>query len=193
VVAAGTGLGQAGLFWDGRRMRPFACEGGHTTFSPTDAVGDALLRRLRKRHQTVSWERVLSGSGLRELYLTLLEQRDQPEPEWFREAESQGGEAAAISRYGLDGTCGVCRQTLEIFARLYGEEAANLALKLMARGGVWIAGGIAPKILPVLEAGHFMDGFLRKGRMRSLLETVPVRVIVDELAPLRGAALRAAS
>ncbi len=192
VIAAGTGLGEAGMFWNGQEMVPFGCEGGHTGFSPTDELGDRLLRFLRDRYETVSWERVLSGPGLADLYRFMLAEADQSEPEWFVEAQRRGDPAPAVSAAGLSGECEVGARTLSFFARLYGEEAGNLALKLMATGGVWVGGGIAPKILPLLEGGAFMDGFLAKGRMRPLLEAMPVHVVLDDRAALFGAARRAA-
>jgi glucokinase len=192
VIAAGTGLGEAGIYGDGAAMTPFACEGGHASFSPTDEVGDRLLRFLRRRHSHVSWERVLSGPGLADLFRFTLEDAGQPEPEWFVEADLSGDPVPAISAAGLDGRCELSARTLEHFARLYGEEAGNLALKIMATGGVWVGGGIAPKIARVLESGGFVDGFLAKGRMRGLLESMPVRVVLDDRAALVGAARCAA-
>lgn len=189
VIAAGTGLGEAGIYWDGGAMLPFACEGGHTGFSPTDELGDGLLQFLRGRHGgRVSWERVLSGSGLADLYRYMLERAGKPAPDWFIEADQAGDPTPAIATAGLENRCEVCTNTLEVFARLYGEEAGNLALKIMATGGMWVGGGIAPKILPALTAGAFMEGFLAKGRMRPLLESMPVRVILDDRTALYGAA-----
>ena len=193
VIAAGTGLGEAGIYWDGERMHPFACEGGHASFSPTNRLGDKLLSFLRGSFETVSWERVLSGPGLADLYRFMLLQSGQPAPRWFVDAEGDGDPVPAIASAGLQGRCEVSKRTLDIFAFLYGEEAANLALKLGAFGGVWVGGGIAPKILPVLEGGAFMSGFLAKGRMRPLLESIPVHVVLDDRAALLGAAHRAAS
>ncbi|MDX2438488.1 MAG: glucokinase [Acidobacteriota bacterium] len=193
VIAAGTGLGEAGMFWDGSFMRPFGCEGGHTSFSPTSGLSDRLLDYLRGRYETVSWERVLSGPGLADLYRFMLAEAGQAEPEWFVEAQRRGDPTPAVSAAGLNSECEVCATTLDVFARLYGEEAGNLALKVMATGGVWIGGGIAPKILPVLERGTFLEGFLAKGRMRSLLESMPVHVILDDRAALIGAARCAAT
>ena len=188
VIAAGTGLGEAGIYWDGREMRPFGCEGGHASFAPTDELGEGLLRFIRRKYDPVSWERVLSGPGLADLYRFMLERAGRPAPEWFEEAERAGDPAAAMAGAGLEASCEVCAQTLELFARLYGEEAGNLALKLMAAGGVWVGGGIAPKILPVLAGGAFMAGFTAKGRMRPLLESMPVKVVLDDRAALLGAA-----
>ncbi len=192
VIAAGTGLGEAGIYWDGETSRPFACEGGHATFSPTDLLEDRLLHFLRDVHGHVSWERVLSGPGLADLFRFMLEEADEKEPGWFVEAERAGDPVPAISRAALDGYNETAFQTLELFAMFYGEEAANLALKLMATGGVWIGGGIAPKILPFLENGAFMEGFLAKGRMQPLLEKMPVKVILEDRAALLGAAKYAA-
>jgi glucokinase len=192
VIAAGTGLGEAGMCWNGHEMILFGCEGGHASFSPTDGLGDRLLRFLRVRHETVSWERVLSGPGLADLYRFMLAEAGQAEPEWFVEAQRSGDPTPAVSKAGLSGECEIGAKTLEVFARLYGEEAGNLALKLMARGGVWVGGGIAPKILRTLEGGAFLDGFLAKGRMRPLLESMPVHVILDDRAALIGAARCAA-
>jgi len=193
VIAAGTGLGEAGIHWDGHQMRPFACEGGHASFSPTDGLGDGLLRSLRRRHDHVSWERVLSGPGLVSIYRFLLSEEGLAEPEWFVEAVRAGDPTPEIAAAGLDKTCSVCVRTLELFARLYGEEAANLALKVMATGGVWVGGGIAPKIVPVLAGGAFMRGFLAKGRMEPLLESMPVMIVLDDRAALLGAAHCAAA
>jgi glucokinase len=193
VIAAGTGLGQAGVYFDGAVMRPFACEGGHASFSPTDESGDMLLAYLRTRFESVSWERVLSGSGLADIYRVLLDREGRELPAWFVEADRAGDPVPAVTAAGLESRCDICRSALELFARLYGAEAANLALKMMATGGVWVGGGIAPKILSVLDDGHFMTGFLEKGRMRPLLERIPVRVILDEHAALEGAAHHAAT
>jgi glucokinase len=187
VIAAGTGLGEAGLYWDGHSLRPFACEGGHTGFSPLDEVGDELLQSLRADFEWVSWERVVSGSGLVAVYRCLLHRENRTPPAWFVEADRNGDPVPMIVAAGLESRSDVCRTALEFFARVFGAEASNLALKLMATSGVWIAGGIAPKILPILAEGHFMRGFLANRRMRPMLERVPVRVVLDESAPLVGA------
>ncbi len=169
-----------------------AVRGDTPAFHPPTELGDRLLGFLRDRYETVSWERVLSGPGLADLYRFMLAEAGQSEPEWFVEAQRRGDPTPAVSAAGLSGECEVSARTLDVFARLYGEEAGNLALKLMATGGVWVGGGIAPKILPVLQGGAFMDGFLAKGRMKPLLESMPVRVVLDDRAALLGAARRAA-
>ena len=188
VIAAGTGLGEGGIYWNGSESRPFACEGGHASFSPTDELGDRLLQSLRSTHGHVSWERVLSGPGLADLFRFMVSEAGESEPEWFLEAEGAGDPVPAIAEMALEGRCEISVRTLELFARLYGEEAGNLALKVMATGGVWVGGGIAPRIRRFLEDGAFMGGFLAKGRMRPLLETMPVRIILDDGAALFGAA-----
>ena len=193
VIAAGTGLGEGGIYWNGSDARPFACEGGHASFSPTDEVGDRLLLFLRRVHGHVSWERVLSGPGLADIYRFMLAEAGRVEPDWFTEADRVGDPVPAVSEAALEGRCDISIRTLELFARLYGEEAGNLALKIMATGGVWVGGGIAPKILRFLENGAFMEGFLAKGRMRPLLETMQVRIILDDRAALFGAARYAAT
>jgi glucokinase len=193
VIAAGTGLGEGGIYWDGTLGRPFACEGGHASFSPTDALADRLLVYLRLIHGNASWERVLSGPGLADLDRFMLEETQTSTPQWFTDADNLGDPAPAITGAALERRCEVSVQTLELFARLYGEEAGNLALKVMATGGVWVGGGMAPKIRRFLEGGAFMEGFLSKGRMRPLLESMPVAIILDDRTALCGAASCAAT
>lgn len=192
VIAAGTGLGEAGLFWDGHCHHPFATEGGHASFSPGDELEMALLRHLQQRHQHVSWERVVSGMGLLSLHEFLCLYRHAAAPQWLIGEMRRGDAAAAITNAALAGRDETCVETLHRFVRLYGAEAGNLALKTMSRGGLYLGGGIAPKILPLLQDGAFLDAFLSKGRMRPLLETMPVKVILNDRAALLGAALRAA-
>lgn len=193
VIAAGTGLGEAGLYWDGSRHRPYATEGGHASFSPQDEVEVELLRYLQQRHGHVSWERVVSGMGLVALHDFLRIHRDLPAPQWLEQEKSKGDVAAAISKAALEGSDAICVETLDRFVRLYGAEAGNLALKTMSRGGLYVGGGIAPRILPLLQNGTFVAAFLDKGRMRPLLEAMPLRVILNDRAALYGAALAAAN
>lgn len=192
VIAAGTGLGEAGLYWDGRHHLPFACEGGHASFSPQTELDVALLQFLQKRTAHVSWERVVSGMGLLDLHDFLRGYRQHPAPDWLVEQMKSGNAAASISQAALNGSEPVCVETLNFFLRLYGAEAGNLALKLMSLGGLHIGGGIAPKILPLLKNGVFMAAFLEKGRMRPVLEKMLVRVILNDRAALYGPALRVA-
>ena len=186
IIAAGTGLGEAGLYYDGDRHRPFATEGGHTDFSPADDTEIALLQFLQRQHRHVSWERLLSGPGLVQIHAFLSHTRQQDIPDWLQQQHEEGDPAAAIaSRAGDDP---VCQDALQLFTRLYGAEAGNLALKTLATGGLYLGGGIAPKLLDQLDAGNFMDAFCAKGRMRPLLESLPVQVILNDRAALYGAA-----
>ncbi|MGC2047118.1 MAG: glucokinase, partial [Gallionella sp.] len=192
VIAAGTGLGEAGLYWDGRCHRPFATEGGHASFSPGNEMEMALLRHLQQQHQHISWERVVSGMGLLSLHEFLCTYRHAEVPQWLVEKMRNGDAAAAIAKAALSGRDDICVETLNWFVRLYGAEAGNLALKVMSRGGMYLGGGIAPKILPLLQNGAFLDAFLNKGRMRRLLQAIPVKVILNDRSALFGPALRAA-
>lgn len=187
-IAAGTGLGEAGLFWDGSRHRPFATEGGHAGFAPGDATQEALLSWLRPRFGHVSWERVLSGPGLHALYEFMRDTGRGSEPPWLREALLADDPPAVITRAALDGTSETCGRALDLFVTLYGAEAGNLGLKIMATGGVYVGGGIAPRILERLRDGRFLEAFRSKGRMRPLLEAMPVLVVLNERTPLLGAA-----
>jgi len=185
VVAAGTGLGVAGMYWDGRRHHPFACEGGHAGFAPSGDVELALLRRLEAAHGRVSWERVVSGPGLVAIHEVLAagEGRAPAAGE-----AATGDAAAAIAAAAAADQGGTSARAVRLFAGLYGAVAGDIALVMMAAGGVWLGGGIAPKMLSVLEEGGFMARFLAKGRMRPLVEAIPVRVVLKGDLALWGAA-----
>ena len=187
VISAGTGLGEAGLFWDGRRYHPFASEGGHSDFAPHTDLDLELFRTLHQRFGRVSWERVLCGSGFLNIYEFLCKYRKKPTPDWLKERMQSMDPAQAATEAGLAGECPVCEETLEVFARLYGAEAGNLALTLMAIGGVYLGGGIAPKIIKKLKLPVFLESFLNKGRMRKLLEEIPIKVIMNDRTALLGA------
>jgi glucokinase len=189
VVAAGTGLGQAGLFWDGVRHHAFATEGGHTDFAPADDLEFALLAHLKARFGRVSWERVVSGMGIANLYEFLLTHHGAEPPAWLRQAIAEGGDtAAAVAQAAADERCPLCVETMALFMRLYGREAGNMALKQMALGGVFLGGGIALKNLSAVRNGQFLEGFFEKGRMEPLMRRMPVRVILQPHTPLLGAA-----
>jgi glucokinase len=189
VIAAGTGLGEAILHWDGQQFHVIATEGGHASFAPQTDVEIALLQYLREMHGGhVSYERILSGPGLVDLYTFLRLYRGQPEPEWLAQDLQAEDPSPVISRHGLAGDDAVCIETLDWFASIYGAEASNLALKCMSVGGVLIGGGIAPQLLPVLQNGSFMRGFVTKGRFTELLRTIEVKVALNPRAPLLGAA-----
>jgi len=192
LIAAGTGLGEAGLLWDGVSHRPFASEGGHSSFAPNDCIGDELLMFLRKEHGHVSWERVLSGMGMKNLYRFFRQRSGQAEPEWLTAQLLDGDLGAVVSQAGLGAKDPVCIDALDCFTRNYGAEAGNLALKMLALGGVYIGGGIAPKILPKMQSPIFLDAFYHKGRMSPLLQSTPVYVILNDKTALQGAAWFAA-
>lgn len=176
VISAGTGLGEAGLYWDGERHHPFACEGGHADFAPRDELQAGLYRYLAAEYKHVSYERVCSGMGLVNIY---------------RYLGGSAADARKISRAAIDGTDERASAALDLMISIYGAEAGNVALTIMATGGVYLGGGIAPRILPKLSDGTFMRAFTAKGRFSSLLERIPVRVILNDKAALLGAARRA--
>ena len=189
VIAAGTGLGEAVLFWDGARYHAIASEGGHASFAARTDEEIALLRFLQAElGQHVSTERVLSGPGLYNIYRFVRETGSTPEPDWLAAQIERGDPSAAVGRAGLEGRDPACAHALELFAAIYGAEAGNLALQGVAVGGVFIGGGVAPKILPALQNGAFMAAFTDKGRFAGMLEGLEVSVALDSRTPLRGAA-----
>jgi glucokinase len=188
VIAAGTGLGEAGLYWDGQRHLPFAGEGGHASFAPSDDLQIELLRFLSHEFGHVSWERVLSGPGLFNIYRFLRDTGRGEEPDWLTHELQQQDPSAVISQAALADSSALCRQALDLFVVLYGAEAGNLALKLMATAGVYVGGGIAPKILQKLIDSTFMAAFVAKGRLKPLLQRIPVRIIMNDKVALLGAA-----
>ena len=192
LIAAGTGLGEAGLAWDGNRRRPFATEGGPADFAPADAFEDELLGFLRVKFSGhVSWERVVSGPGLAAIHEFLRHRGGEALPEWaLCPASELPGRIAAHAR---DGSDPVATEALERFFALYGAEAGNLALKLLAIGGVYLGGGIAPKLADAFADSRFVERFVAKGRMRALLEDIPVYLVLDDRAGLWGSANYAAT
>ncbi len=192
VISPGTGLGEAGLFWDGRKFHPFACEGGHADFSPRDPLQVELLDYLMADWEHVSWERVLSGPGLFNIYRFLRDTNRGEEPHWLADKMKNNDAGKVITESAMAGTSALCENTIDLFCALYGSEAGNLALKSMALGGIYLGGGIAPKILPRLKSGTFMREFTEKGRMKPLLQGISVKIILNENAALMGAAHYAA-
>ena len=188
LVSAGTGLGEAGLYADGRGgYHPFPSEGGHTDFAPRNDLELDLLRYMMGRFEHVSYERVLSGPGLHNIYQFLRDTGRGEEPAWLADQIAQGDPSAAISKSALEGTSAICVQALDIFVSIYGAEAGNLALKMLATGGVYVGGGIAPKIIRKLSSTAFMKSFTAKGRAGGLLKDFPVRVITNDKTALLGA------
>jgi len=192
VIAAGTGLGQALLCWDGGRFNPAPTEGGHVDFGPTDEREIGLLRFLRREHGRVSWERVVSGPGLHNIFRYLDEELHRPVAPALRERLHREDPSAVIGAAGLDGSCPVCSEAIDIFVRLYGAQAGNLALTAMALGGIYVGGGIVTKLLPRMTDGRFLEGFLDKEPHRALMQRMPVWILLNDKTSLLGAAYAAA-
>jgi glucokinase len=194
VIAAGTGLGEAALTYERDRYYAVASEGGHSDFAPLNDEQIELLRFLKAEFfDHVSYERVLSGPGLFNVYRFLRKRHGDKEPDWLTQKISAGDPAAAISEAALGNRDAICVDALTMFAEIYGAEASNLALKVLALGGVYLGGGIAPKILPFLTKGAFMRGFFSKGRLNAMLRQIDVRVSLNPGAALTGAAHCAAA
>ena len=193
VIAAGTGLGEASAVWNGRRRQVIPSEGGHADFAPRTETEIGLLRDLIKKYGRVSWERVLSGPGLLNIYEFLRRNQPGSEPPALRQRLKTEDPGAVITELALAAQDPVCVQTIELFISAYGAEAGNLALKFFAEGGVYLGGGIAPKILSKLKEGAFMKAFVDKGRLSDVVAAMPVRVILDTCGPLYGAAVHAFS
>jgi glucokinase len=192
VISAGTGLGEAGLYWDGKSLRPFACEGGHADFAPTDPLETEMLAWLQKQYTHVSWERVLSGHGLFDIYRFLRDSGRGEEPAWLAEELKNDDPPPVITRAALEKRAPLCEMALDLLIVLLGAEAANLALKIMATGGVYLGGGIVPRVLSKLKEPAFMRAFTNKGRMSDMLSEIPVKAILNDGAALLGAARCAA-
>lgn len=188
LISAGTGLGEAGLHWVGNYYQPFASEGGHVDFAPRNKIEIELLDYLLKIYGHVSFERVLSGPGLENIYKFLVETGRCKEPKWLRDEFRGQNPGAVISKMALERRSPICERAHDIFVSVYGAEAGNLALKLLATGGIFLGGGIAPKILPKLKERAFLEAFWSKGRMSVLLKSIPVRVITNDKTALLGAA-----
>jgi glucokinase len=189
VLAAGTGLGEALLVWDGDRFVPTATEGGHTDYAPRDDIEVELLQFLRLRFGHVSWERILSGAGLGNLYDFFRNAKGVAETaDNTQLVETAPDRPAAIAGLGIQGTSEAAVRAMALFATIYGAEAGNLALKSLAIGGVYVCGNIAAQMLPVLHQGHFRRAFADKGRFKPLMEKIPVAVVNDSSIGLAGAA-----
>jgi glucokinase len=188
LIAAGTGLGEAGLFWDGSAHRPFACEGGHTDFAPQTELEVELFLYLRKKFGHVSYERVISGPGLHQLFLFLVETGRQKWNPLVRKEMEKNDPARVISEWGRENRDPACSFALDWFISLYGAEAGNMALKFLSLGGFYVGGGIAPQILESMKKGKFHAAFIDKGRFKELLDSIPIWVVLNDNAALLGAA-----
>lgn len=189
VISAKTGLGVAGLYWDGFRHHPFACEGGHADFAPKNELQTELLVYLQKKYGRVSCERILSGPGIKHIYGFLRDSSKAEEPSWLRDQlNAASDQPALISKLALEGRAPICEQTMSVFVSVFGAEAGNCALHYMSTGGIFIGGTIAAKNEKKMRHGEFMQAFLDKGRMESILKDIPVKIIVNEDCGLLGAA-----
>lgn len=189
VISARTGLGVAGLFWDGFRHHPFACEGGHADFAPRGDLQVELLAYLQKKYGRVSCERILSGPGIRNIYDFLRDAHKADEPQWLRDQLNAAPDPPAlISQIALEDKAAICDQTLSLFVSVFGAETGNCALRYMSTGGIFIGGSIAAKIVPRMQDPVFLQSFLDKGRMEALLKDMPVKIILNDNCGLIGAA-----
>jgi len=189
LVSAGTGLGEAILVWNGKMHVPMASEGGHADYPARDEVEFELMQYLRRAlNGRVSLERVVSGLGLKNIYTFLRDEKGLEEPAWLTERMLHEDPNIAIAELGEAGTVELCVRTLDMFASAYGAEAGNLALKVLAVGGMYLGGGIAPKLLKKMKDGTFMKAFTDKGRLSDLLVHTPVRIILEPRCALMGAA-----
>ncbi|HEX4065981.1 MAG TPA: glucokinase [Acidobacteriaceae bacterium] len=189
LVSAGTGLGEGVLVWNGKTHVPMASEGGHSDFAARNRLEiDLLLYLTKKLGGRVSFERVVSGPGLTSIYCFLRDEKHMEEPAWLRDRMAEEDPNAVIGEVGESGKSELCAKTLEMFCAAYGAEAGNMVLKVLATGGMYLGGGIAPKILKTMQAGCFMQAFKDKGRLSDLLIQTPVRVILESRAALMGAA-----
>jgi glucokinase len=190
LLAAGTGLGEGFLIWNGRTHVPYPSEGGHSDFAPRNEDEIDLLRYLKQKYNgRVSFERVISGMGMTGIYEFLRDVRGMEEPVWLIEKLTEAGDPnSVITEMGLAARSELCEKTLDMFVSAYGAEAGNLALKVLSIGGLYVGGGIAPRILEKLKDGTFIKAFTDKGRLSQLLINMPVRVILDSRAALLGAA-----
>ncbi|MBI1847919.1 MAG: glucokinase, partial [Candidatus Rokubacteria bacterium] len=193
LVAAGTGLGEAVMAWDGAGHRVLPSEGGHADFAPRAELEIDVLRVLLKQFGHVSYERLLSGPGLVNIHRALREIGGATEPGWLAERMLAGDPGAAIAEAALARRDPVCVQALDLFVDVYGAEAGNIALRVLAVGGVYVGGGIAPKIRPALASGRFIAAFRDKGRLADLLGDIPVHLVLEPRAALLGAARLARS
>lgn len=187
IIAPGTGLGEAGLYWDGSALHPFATEGGHTDFSPRSVFDWEFLLYLQRQFGHVSWERVVSGPGIYQLYRFLRDEKKRGEPAWLQEKMKTGDPSAAISAGAHEG-CSICEETLRLFVQYLAIEASNLALKLKSTGGIFIGGGVTPRIWNDDLQAVFLEHFFQVGRLRPLLEAMPVHLVLNQRLALLGAA-----
>lgn len=192
VISPGTGLGEVGLYWDGAHYHPFASEGGHCDFSLRTELDLRLWKFLQKKYGHVSWERIVSGPGIVNIYEFLLEDKKISEPKSLKNKLREGNPAAAISKCAKNEDFEICKETMKLFNIYLATEAAQMALKFKALGGIFIGGGILPKIMDIVDKDLFLQHFVQSDKMNTLLEKIPVNVILNEESTLFGAAFCAA-
>jgi len=189
VISARTGLGVAGLYWDGYRHHPFACEGGHSDFAPRNALEMELLAYLQKKYGRISYERLLSGPGIKNIYDFLRDAHKADEPQWLKDQIAAAQDPpAVISQLAQEGKAAICDQTLSIFVSIYGAETGNCALNFLSTGGIFIGGSVAAKNVSKMKDPIFMESFLDKGRMVDLLKEIPVTIVLNDDSGIIGAA-----
>jgi glucokinase len=188
LISPGTGLGEAGMYWDGSNLHPFATEGGHCDFAPQTELDSEVLEYLQRNLDHVSWERLVSGPGIETIFKFYAEIKGMDIPEELREPLNQGKAGPLISERAASGECKICKHTIDLFLRYVAEESGNLILKFKATGGLFIGGGIIPDIMDQLDLDSFLYYLQNSGRMEKLLRRVPVTVILNDKAALLGAA-----
>ena len=188
IIAPGTGLGEAGLYWDGELYSPFATEGGHCDFSPRNELDMELLEYLQEKYNIVSWERLVSGPGIYDTFKFLRDIRHMHVPDWLETDLREKDPAAIISGNAIDQKVSICIKTMELFVRYLARESANLVFKMKATGGLFLGGGIPPRIIPLLEDNNYYHHYLQGDRLIELLASVPLHVISNDKAALWGAA-----
>jgi len=188
ILAPGTGLGEAGLYWNGSGYQPFATEGGHTDFSPRTALDIELYEYMSTKYEVVSWERVIAGPGIHDIYSFLIDVKKRTEGDWMRDLLEIEDPSAVISQAGLDERDPTCVETMQMYVRYLARESSNLVLKLKATGGLFLGGGIPPKITSLLQQNVFYDNFLNCDRMQHLIRKTPVKIILNNKTALLGAA-----
>ena len=188
IIAPGTGLGEAGLYWDGKYYYPFPTEGGHCDFSPRSDLDISIFHYLQAKYGIVSWEKLVAGPGIHDIYLFLRDLRRKPEPDWLTRALGEGDPSAVISGTAVEERDEVCVETMDLFVRYLARESSNLVLKMKATGGLFLGGGIPPKIVPLLQKEIFLKNYFDCDRMADLLQTIPVHIITRDKTALWGAA-----
>lgn len=189
VISARTGLGVAGLYWDGFRHHPFACEGGHSDFAPRNPLEMELLAYLQQKYGHISYERLLSGPGIKNIYDFLRNARKTEEPQWLKDQiDASTDPSALISQLAGEGKAAICDQTLSLFVSIYGAETGNCALNFLSTGGIFIGGSVAAKNVSKMKNPIFMESFLDKGRMADLLKEIPVTIVLNDDSGIIGAA-----